>query len=341
MIDLKISIDRNAYHLNADISLPNQGITGLVGPSGSGKTSLLRVIAGLETPSSGRVQCGSETWFDGMRKPVPASQRRVGMVFQDMRLFAHLTIRENLDLAAKWGGTSPLAADLIAALELSDILDRLPNKLSGGEARRAALARALAQAPRILLLDEPLTGLDPAQKSRILLVLARAIDLANIPAVFVSHDADDVGHLCAQYIEISPSGTSQNTQDSSRTFTTNAPKAAGPQISATWQRDSSQGGKIMVGGETITLPKTVSLPQFTRDTPITLQGSTGQSFLAGEDVIAPKGFVKIPAIVGRDGSITCGGNRVDLPHLNAQVPVENQSTRSILYFRLIAVFNRA
>ncbi|AML52660.1 ATP-binding cassette domain-containing protein [Falsihalocynthiibacter arcticus] len=107
MIDLKISIDRNAYHLNADISLPNQGITGLVGPSGSGKTSLLRVIAGLETPSSGRVQCGSETWFDGMRKPVPASQRQVGMVFQDMRLFAHLTIRENLDLAAKWGGTSP------------------------------------------------------------------------------------------------------------------------------------------------------------------------------------------------------------------------------------------
>lgn len=198
---------RHAYAgfaLEVGLRLPGRGITALFGPSGSGKTTLLRLIAGLERPASGFFALGNAVWQDE-RLFLPAHQRPVGYVFQDARLFPHLTVRGNLDYGRKRAKATDRSAAIVALLGLGGLLERRPERLSGGEAQRVAIARALLTEPKVLLMDEPLAALDAARKGEFLPYLERLHAELEIPVFYVSHDAGEVARL-ADYVVVLEAG---------------------------------------------------------------------------------------------------------------------------------------
>ncbi len=161
----------------------------MIGPSGAGKTTLLRLVAGLLRPSRGSVECGGVRWF-GEGVDVPAERRRVGFVFQDYALFPHLSVRANVAFEAR---RDPDA--LLAQLGIDHLSGARPRALSGGERQRVALARALAIEPALLLLDEPLSALDPATRGSVAGELAELIRAAGVPAVIVTHAFEEAAML--------------------------------------------------------------------------------------------------------------------------------------------------
>ncbi len=186
------------FRLAADFEVFRHGITGLFGPSGCGKTTLLRSLAGLEPGATGRVQVAGSVWQDsGAGIFLPPWQRPAGLVFQEPRLFPHLDVAGNLAFGARHAsGSEAMSDELLDALGLGDMQRRRVSDLSGGEQRRVGLARVLARQPDILLLDEPLTGLDAASRAQMLGVLAAVQGTRRLPVVYVSHDLDEVTQLC-------------------------------------------------------------------------------------------------------------------------------------------------
>jgi molybdenum ABC transporter ATP-binding protein len=173
------------------LSLDVDGTIALVGPSGAGKTTVLRAIAGLVRPASGRIASGDETWFDGVRKiSLPPDRRRVGLVFQDYALFPHLTVRQNVEYARRHRADEYLDRFSIRHLE-----GVRPPDLSGGERQRVALARALARDPEVLLLDEPLSALDAHTKAGVRSELHDLLAGLGIPVLLVTHDFEDAAAL--------------------------------------------------------------------------------------------------------------------------------------------------
>lgn len=186
------------FTLEAAAEVPLTGITALSGASGSGKTTLLRAIAGLERGVEGRVEFAGTDWT-GLR----AEARGIGYVFQDARLFPHLDVAGNLAYGAKRRGTpADQIRAVVEALDLGPLLHRAPETLSGGEARRVALGRALASGPRILLMDEPLAGLDRARKAQLMPYIARAVAGFGVPALYVTHSAVEIGFLADRTLSI-------------------------------------------------------------------------------------------------------------------------------------------
>jgi molybdate transport system ATP-binding protein len=182
------------------------GATALFGPSGAGKTSVINMIAGLLQPDRGRIALDDEVLFDGAAHiAVPAWRRRIGYVFQEGRLFPHLSVRHNLDYGRWMGGHAADAAGFSHAVELLDLghlLERRPGKLSGGERQRVAVGRALLMRPRLLLLDEPLASLDAARKQEIFPYLERLRDEARVPLIYVSHDAAEVKRIATHVVRL-------------------------------------------------------------------------------------------------------------------------------------------
>lgn len=166
-------------------------VTAIFGVSGAGKTSLLEIVAGLRRPAAGRVLLNGRVLDDAAAAiHVPPRLRRIGYVPQDDTLFPHLSVAANLGYAR---AASPAAASRVAdVLELAPLLSHGPAGLSGGERRRIALGRALLSAPELLLLDEPLTGLDAALKERVLAHLRRVQEEFRVPTLYVSHAPDEV-----------------------------------------------------------------------------------------------------------------------------------------------------
>ena len=173
------------------LTAPDGMITAVLGPSGSGKTTLLRVIAGLEAPDGGRV------YFDGADvTDMPASERGVGMVFQDLALFPHMTVLENVSFGLEARGMAPREArekarEVLEMLRLEGLEDRYPHQLSGGQQQRVAIARALAPDPRILLLDEPFGSLDAKLREELLWELRRLREENGFTAIHVTHDQSE------------------------------------------------------------------------------------------------------------------------------------------------------
>jgi molybdate transport system ATP-binding protein len=180
------------------------GATALFGPSGAGKTTLVNMIAGLITPDRGRIVLDDTVLFDSASGiNVPAHKRRIGYVFQEGRLFPHMTVARNLDYGRRMNGLSADAAETGRVIDLLDIrplLARRPGKLSGGERQRVAVGRALLMRPRLLLLDEPLASLDARRKSEILPYLTRLRDDAQVPMVYVSHNAGEVRRIATSVV---------------------------------------------------------------------------------------------------------------------------------------------
>jgi molybdate transport system ATP-binding protein len=182
------------------------GVTALFGPSGSGKTTIVSMIAGLVVPDRGRIEVGGTSLFDSATKVnVPAHRRRIGYVFQDGRLFPHLSVMQNLDYG-RWMRGLPrdeAARDrVVSMLGIGHLLKRRPGALSGGERQRIAVGRALLTQPRLLLLDEPLASLDAARKAEILPYLERLRDDAGIPMIYVSHQAAEIRRLASHVVRI-------------------------------------------------------------------------------------------------------------------------------------------
>jgi molybdate transport system ATP-binding protein len=180
----------------------NAAVTALFGPSGAGKTSIVNAIAGLLTPAQGRIAIGDALLFDSEKAiNVPAHKRRVRVVFQESRLFPHLSVRQNL-LYGRWiaGHATGKLDEVAQLLGLEDSLARRPRTLSGGERQRVAIGRALLADPMALLLDEPLSSLDEARKQEILPYLERLVGTAKIPILYVSHAREEIERLAGTVV---------------------------------------------------------------------------------------------------------------------------------------------
>lgn len=180
------------------------GVTALFGRSGAGKTTVLHHIAGLYRPQRGRVDVGGEALVDVERGIfVPKHKRRVGLVFQDAQLFPHLTVAQNLKFGRWFAGDADAGVDyghVVETLGIGSLLQRRPAKLSGGERQRVALARALLAGPRLLLMDEPLAGLDDARRQEILPLIERVRDELAAPILYVTHARDEVLRLASKVV---------------------------------------------------------------------------------------------------------------------------------------------
>jgi molybdate transport system ATP-binding protein len=203
---MRFVIERPDFELDVDLSIPARGITGVFGRSGAGKTTLLRSIAGLEAPRYGRLVVGKDTWLDtdsNFSKPV--RDRAVGYVFQEPRLFGHLDVRGNIDYGRRRAGRRGQRLDveqIVGMLAIGGLLERRTSELSGGEAQRVAIARALMTAPSLVLMDEPLSSIDEDRKDEILPFLERLHRELPVPAIYVSHNVDEISRLCDHLVVI-------------------------------------------------------------------------------------------------------------------------------------------
>jgi len=193
----------DAFTLDVDLRLARR-VTGVFGPSGSGKSTLLNCIAGLQAPDAGMIRVDEAALFH--REPggralhsVRVPDRRMGYVFQDPLLFEHMTVEQNLRYARR-GGDGPGFSQVVEVLELGALLRRRGHALSGGEKRRVALGRALLSAPRMLLLDEPLTGLERRLAGRTLAYIRAVLDAFALPTLYVSHLVSDILFLCDEVV---------------------------------------------------------------------------------------------------------------------------------------------
>jgi len=192
-LEIDIELNLGSFRLQCDCRV-EAGMLGVFGPSGAGKTTLLHTLAGLRRPGRGRIALDGEVLFDGSSRTfVPAHRRRIGLVFQDNRLFPHLSVRGNLKFARKLASTElACVADM---LELDALMDREVSTLSGGECQRVALGRALLAAPRLLLLDEPVSAVDAGRKSHLLPMLRRVARQLDLPVLVVSHELHQLLYL--------------------------------------------------------------------------------------------------------------------------------------------------
>ncbi|MFB0872447.1 MULTISPECIES: ATP-binding cassette domain-containing protein [unclassified Sphingobium] len=205
--DIDLRLTRGARTIGCTVR-SDSGIIALFGPSGVGKTSTLHMLAGLLRPDRGHIHIGGETLFDSAAGiDLPSARRRCGYVFQEPRLFPHMKVRANLrygrPASDRAGGVHGLGQEaLIDLLGIAALLHRWPASLSGGEAQRVAIGRALLSDPRFLLLDEPVSSIDDARRQEILAMIARLHALTAIPIVYVSHDRRELDYLGGEVIAL-------------------------------------------------------------------------------------------------------------------------------------------
>lgn len=203
--DVDLTLERGGRHIAVRFATGERFVS-LFGHSGAGKTSVLDMIAGLLRPASGHIRVAGELLFDAASGVnLPPERRGVGYVLQDGRLFPHLSVRDNLLYG--WHLAPPerrwlALADAVELLGIAHLLDRRPATLSGGEAQRVAIGRALLAGPRVLLLDEPLASLDHARREEIMGLLERIRNDLAIPILHVSHDRTEVDRLAGLVVEM-------------------------------------------------------------------------------------------------------------------------------------------
>jgi molybdate transport system ATP-binding protein len=207
MTDLSVDVRLAypAFRLELAHDFPLIGVTALFGQSGCGKSTLLRIISGLERGAEGRVVFGDEVWQNGCAF-VPPHRRGVGYVFQDARLFPHLSVEGNLRYAARRASDAAGRIefeDVVATLDLEPLLRRRPPSLSGGERQRVAMGRTLLTRPRLLLMDEPLASLDVRRKAEILPYIGRLAKTFGVPILYVTHSLDEVTRLGDRMVALS------------------------------------------------------------------------------------------------------------------------------------------
>jgi molybdate transport system ATP-binding protein len=265
MIELDLTIERPALTVRAALALPARGITAVIGRSGAGKSTLLHALAGLLRPRAGYIRLAGRTLFDATRRAdVPAHRRGFGVVFQEGRLFPHLSVRNNLLYGARLSMQSagPAFDDVVQLLGIQALLARRPHTLSGGERQRVAIGRALLARPQALLMDEPLASLDPARRHELLGYLARLPQRYGLPLLYVTHQIDEVLHLADQVVVMSEG----RVVASGATLELLSDLSLQPHVgrfeagsvlagTITEQLDAWQLTRVAVAGQTITVPR--------------------------------------------------------------------------------------
>jgi molybdate transport system ATP-binding protein len=206
VLEVSVTGEAGEFRLDAGFEA-GSGITALFGHSGAGKTTILKMIAGMTRPKTGRIVADGHVLFDSAaRIDLPPQRRQVGFVFQEARLFPHLTVRQNL-LYGRWftprGERAGSLAQVLELLGIEALLERRPGALSGGERQRVAIGRALLADPRLLLMDEPLASLDAERKAEVLPFIERLRDEMRIPIIYVSHAVDEIARLATTVVVVS------------------------------------------------------------------------------------------------------------------------------------------
>lgn len=206
MLDLHFETQLPDFRLAVNCNLPGQGFTAILGPSGCGKTTLASNIAGLKTPSSGRIAINGLTfWSSDKHISLPVNRRGIGFVFQTHRLFPHLTVFENLHFANQIAGRpcQANANELIDVLGIGHLLKRYPDTLSGGESQRVALGRAILAAETLLIMDEPLASLDSERKEELLGYFEQIPKISSLPILYITHSANEAKRLANTILTMS------------------------------------------------------------------------------------------------------------------------------------------
>ncbi|WP_172328105.1 ATP-binding cassette domain-containing protein [Mangrovicoccus sp. HB161399] len=202
MIEIRLRHRQGNFLIDLDLQVEAAGITGLIGPSGAGKSTLFQCLAGHRKPAAGRITINGHVLFDSAsRINLHPADRRVGVVFQEGLLFPHMSVRRNLGYGAP-KGRDRFAAEVVDALDLGHLLDARPQRLSGGERQRAAIARALIAEPDVLLLDEPVSALDPGLKARTMDLISRVQARTGTPMIYISHAPEEIRALCSRVITL-------------------------------------------------------------------------------------------------------------------------------------------
>ncbi len=192
-IDLYFGKEKILNGLNLEIE--KGSVVAITGESGSGKTSLLRVICGLESPSNGEIILDTQTLFND-KISVPTEKRNIGLVIQEKVLFPHLDVRKNIEFGiSKKNSKEDLSNEIMEKLNISDLAKKYPHELSGGESQRVALGRSIIMTPKVLMLDEPFTGLDKKLKTKIYPVIKSILQDNKITSLMVTHDLNEVRAL--------------------------------------------------------------------------------------------------------------------------------------------------
>lgn len=198
---IKIDINKKLHGANGemelviDLQIAQGDFIALAGKSGSGKTTLLRILAGLED-ASGNIKVGDEVWLEG-KKSIPSQKRKIGFVFQDYALFPNMSVEENLLFVQK---DKELASKLLELTELTELRDRLPNTLSGGQKQRVSLCRAMMNKPKLLLMDEPLSALDPHMRTKLQQEILTLHKEFGTTTIMVSHDPSEIYRLAQRVV---------------------------------------------------------------------------------------------------------------------------------------------
>ena len=293
-IEARFSLSLDSFKLDAEFTLPSQGVSALFGPSGCGKTTLLRAFAGLEHCRQGYLKVGDEIWQDANCFQ-PPHRRALGYVFQEVDLFPHLSVRRNLEYGFKRVPVDERRVDFDQAVQLlglNQFLRRHPANLSGGERQRVAIARALLTSPRLLLMDEPLAALDTNSKAEILPFLEQLHQELALPVLYVSHAADEVARL-ADHLVLMDTGKVLASGTTSEMLTRiDLPLARSSEAEAIIEARvvahddiyhlsyvEFPGGTFTISGKTIPVGQPVRLRVLARDVSLTLEQQTGTSIL--------------------------------------------------------------
>lgn len=245
------------FHLDVSVRLPAGEVLGVLGPNGAGKSTLLRAVAGLVRLDRGSVHVGGHVWADtAAGVDLPAPERRVGYVFQDYRLFPHLSVLDNVAFAAHARGTRRSAAraaarDVLHRLGLDELGTRAPGSLSGGQAQRVAVARALAADPAVLLLDEPLAALDARTRQELRGLLRRHLTGFAGPTLLVVHDPVEAMVLADRVVVIEAGRAVQSGRPAEvarRPATDYVARLMGLNLYRGTVTDASSGAVLLEGG---------------------------------------------------------------------------------------------
>ncbi len=195
-VQKKLHGERFNFELKVELSFALGTCTAICGESGAGKTTLLRMISGLTLPEKGIIKFGDEIYFDSVQKiNISPAQRNIGFVFQDYALFPNMTVIENLKYALPSQADERVLDDMLEFFNITGLRSKRPFEISGGQKQRVAIARALVRRPRVLLLDEPLTALDPTTRETLQDNLKELIIAQKLTTLLVSHDANEIQKL--------------------------------------------------------------------------------------------------------------------------------------------------